>query len=53
MVINKYLAVHNIVAQIKYDNDIPDKVFRLAHKDKILDEEAIISETGLIDESLL
>ena len=53
MVINKNLAVHNIVAQIKYDNNMSDKVFHLVHKDKLLDGDKIISETGLVDESLL
>ena len=53
MVINKNLAVHNIIAQIKYDNNIPDKIFHLVHKDKILEGDQIISETGLVDESLL
>ena len=53
MVINKNLAVHNIIAQIKYDNNIPDKVFYLVHKDKILEGDRKIAETGLVDESLL
>ena len=32
---------------------MPDKVFRLVHKDTILEGDRKISETGLIDESLV
>ena len=53
MVINKKLAVHNIIAQIKYDNNIADKAIHLVYKDKKLDGEREISETGLVDGSLL
>ena len=45
--------MHNIIAQIKYDNNIPDKIWILVHKDKRLDGDAIISETGLVNESSL
>ena len=45
--------MHNIIAQIKYNNNIPDKVCHLVYKDKILDGNEKISETGLVDESLL
>ena len=45
--------MHNIIAQIKYNNNIPDKECHLVYKDKILDGDKKISETGLVDESLL
>ena len=32
VVINNNLAVHNIIAQIKYNTNLPNKVFYLVHK---------------------
>ena len=53
VIINKKLAVYNIIAQIKYDNNITDKAIHLEHKDKKLDGERVIAEAGLVDDSLL
>ena len=45
--------MHNIIAQIKYDNDLSDKIIHLSHDSKILDEVSKIVDTGVVDESLL
>ena len=53
MVINKNLAIHNIIAKISYDNNLPNKLFYLVHKWKILEGDIKIVDAGLVDESLL